>query len=296
MARSLREALAVALKPKAVQTAVQTAVHKPQMEVVIMAQAQSSTIKTQVQTITPALAKVWLTHNTHNRPMSDLVVKKYTAVMAAGDWKLNGESIIFANDGSLMSGQHRLQACVNADKSFQSIVTTGVDRATFATIDTHRRRGAADVLSIEGVKCANRVANVARLYVHILKGNVASRGISNEGYVDLVAAHPAINKWGNMLRKQDKQFKGYVFSALAHTEELYGADVAHSIYDKLVDGVGLTAGDPELALRNRLLLGKVTEDEGVALTIKAFNYSLEGRRVKFITYRSTEAQPTFLGL
>ncbi len=73
---------------------------------------QQTQIASNVQTITPNLAKVWLTRNTHNRPMSAAVVKKYTKYMLEGQWRLNGEAIIFADDGSLMSGQHRLQACI----------------------------------------------------------------------------------------------------------------------------------------------------------------------------------------
>jgi hypothetical protein len=292
MAGSIREALtrAITREPREYREVPQ------QLKESTVTNEPISTIKTQVVTITPALANAWLVHNTHNRPMSEGVVKKYAAIMSAGQWQLNGEAIIFASDGSLMSGQHRLKACALAGKNFQSLVTTGVERSTFATIDTHRRRGVADVLSIEGVKCAHRVASVARLYLHIRDGNMASRCVANEAYIELVAAHPAIAKWGGMLRKQDKQFKSYVFSALAHVDEIYGHDMAQGIYDKLVDGVGLSDGDPELVLRNRLLLNKVTEDEGVALTIKAFNYSLEGKRVKNIQYRPSDEATKLLGL
>lgn len=290
MAGSIREALTRAITREPREVAKEAVQQLTEVDM------QQKAIATQVQTITPALAQVWMARNTHNRPMSDFVVKKYAKYMTDGQWRLNGEPIIFAKDGSLMSGQHRLQACINSGASFQSVVITGVDRNTFATLDTHRRRTAGDVLSIDGVKNSLRVAAAARAYVRMKHGSWTSRNYTNEQYADFVAKHPSVAKWGAMKRKQDKAFKAYVFGALAAVEDIYGAEIAQSIYDKLVEGVGVVKGDAEQALRNRLTLDKLSEEEGLALTIKAFNFSLEGRTVQRLLYKDTEAFPELIGM
>ena len=294
MARSLREAFtrAITREPReVVQEVVQEATHKP-LEAVM----QQNKIASNVQTITPNLAKVWLTRNTHNRPMSVAVVKKYTKYMLEGQWRLNGEAIIFADDGSLMSGQHRLQACVNANKPFQSVVITGVDRSTFATLDTHKKRTAADVLGIEGVKNCSRVAATARAYVRVKYGIMAARNFTNEQYAEFVADHPSVVKWGSTKTKQTAMFKAYVFGVIAAIEDTYDAATAQQFYEKLVEGIGLHKNDPEMLLRNRMLVTNLMEEEGMALTIKAFNFRVAGKPVKQLKMMPQEEFPRIIGM
>ena len=290
MARSLREAFtrAITREPREVVT---QAVQQP-MEAVM----QQTQIASNVQTITPNLAKVWLTRNTHNRPMSAAVVKKYTKYMLEGQWRLNGEAIIFADDGSLMSGQHRLQACVNANKPFQSVVITGVDRSTFATLDTHKKRTAADVLGIEGVKNCSRVAATARGYVRLKYGTMTARNCTNEQYADFVANHPSVIRWGSLKTKQTKMFKAYVFGVIAAIEDTYDAATAQQFYEKVIEGIGLQKGDPEMLLRNRMLSTNLLEEEGIALTIKAFNFRVAGKPVKQLKMMPQEEFPRIIGM
>lgn len=257
---------------------------------------QQPKIATQVHTITPAQAQLWMGRNTHNRPMSVSVVKKYAKYMADGLWQLNGEPIIFADDGSLMSGQHRLQACINANVPFESVVMTGVDRKAFATLDTHRRRTASDVLAIEGVKYGARVAAAARAYVRIKLGNSAMRNYTNQQFAEFVAEHPALTTWGAPTSKLAKSFKSYVFGVLAAVADIYGDEIAQDFYDKIIDGVGVEKTDPEYHLRNRLLTDKLTEEVGIALTVKAINLSIEGRKIKQLKLADTEGFPELIGL
>ena len=64
----------------------------------------------QLVEITPELAHEWLGFNTHNRNIRQRIVTAYAADMTGGDWQWNGESIKFAEDGTLLDGQHRLAA------------------------------------------------------------------------------------------------------------------------------------------------------------------------------------------
>jgi hypothetical protein len=69
-------------------------------------------IKTKVLCITPAFALACLKDlNNSNRPMSRSVANLYANEMLRGQWKCNGEPIIFSVDAEgeehLISGQHR---------------------------------------------------------------------------------------------------------------------------------------------------------------------------------------------
>ncbi|KAF7277615.1 hypothetical protein GWI33_002970, partial [Rhynchophorus ferrugineus] len=83
-------------------------------------------IAAQVETITPDLARQYLAFNTHNRNVRSYRVKGYAADMRDGRWTLNGEAIKFSADGTLLDGQHRLQAVIEADVAVQMLVVRGV--------------------------------------------------------------------------------------------------------------------------------------------------------------------------
>ena len=70
--------------------------------------------------VTPHLASKWLQKNSCNRPLSQNTVYRYADAILSGEWKLNGDTIRFDSNGTLIDGQHRLHACVKAGKSFMA--------------------------------------------------------------------------------------------------------------------------------------------------------------------------------
>ena len=131
-------------------------------------------ITSNVKTITPEYANQLLLKNVSNRPLNKATVDNYTAQILNGLWKLNGEPIIISDEDTILDGQHRLQACVKANKSIDSIVITGVPSNVFATIDTGRIRTAGDVFSIEGIQNANWMSAGVSKYFNFKKGAVRS--------------------------------------------------------------------------------------------------------------------------
>ena len=90
--------------------------------------------------ITPNMAKELLRLNKGNRPIHKSNLEYLTRQMAGGHWVYNGAPIIMSSDGALLDGQHRLLACINADRAFVSDVTYGISREAFQTLDTGARR------------------------------------------------------------------------------------------------------------------------------------------------------------
>jgi hypothetical protein len=87
--------------------------------------------------------------------------------MKDGDWKLNGESIVFDDNGNVIDGQHRLTAIVESGVTIKSVVVRGVDRSTFTSIDSGVRRDGGDILAVSGYTYSKPLAaalNVIEMY------------------------------------------------------------------------------------------------------------------------------------
>lgn len=123
-------------------------------------------IKHRTKIITPKTAQQILDKTVaagvKNRNLNHKVVEQYAEAMKQGEWKLNGESISFDEDGFLLNGQHRLHACILANTPFETDIATGVDRATFDTIDSGRGRSAGQVVQMSGHKYGNLIASIVR--------------------------------------------------------------------------------------------------------------------------------------
>lgn len=103
-----------------------------------------------IETITPDVAIAMLERNVKNRNLvknNDL-----KGVMERGEWKLNGETIVFDKNGNLTDGQHRLNACVSSGVPFTTVVVRGVEPASQETVDIGRKRTVSDFLKMRGYK------------------------------------------------------------------------------------------------------------------------------------------------
>lgn len=150
-------------------------------------------MKAEIKLITPQLAKEMLGHNTQNRAlkrMSEVICD----LMIKGEWKENGESIVFSWDGVLRDGQHRLNATIKANHSWRCVVVTGVDPSAYDTYDEGTNRQLSDVLQIDGIKNSNNVASI------IKRINLYNKGlsISNGGHKSSIGRNMS-NAFGRSL-------------------------------------------------------------------------------------------------
>ena len=87
-------------------------------------------LKMSVEKITPEMATAYMKKNTNNprgkSSLSRRIVKQYAEDMSAGLWQLNGEAIMFDEDGYLKNGQHRLAAIILSGKTVEMCVIRGV--------------------------------------------------------------------------------------------------------------------------------------------------------------------------
>lgn len=79
--------------------------------------------------VSPATAERWLAKNTANyRALSADKVAMYASDMKNGEWKNNGETIKFYEDGTLFDGQHRLAGVVKAGVPVLMTVVWGIGK------------------------------------------------------------------------------------------------------------------------------------------------------------------------
>lgn len=139
-------------------------------------------IKSKVEQITPDYAaKILKSNNPRNRNLSDIRATRYAADMARGHWAVNGEAIIFDEDGNLINGQHRMAGVVKAGVPVQFLVVRGVPRfyqngaqiLTQDTIDRGYVRGVGQQLQMaHGIKNGNNIATAARGIAQFLTGDM----------------------------------------------------------------------------------------------------------------------------
>jgi len=142
-------------------------------------------ITTIVETITPQLAQDYLGCNKRNRTLNKNHVINLTRQIEQGLWIFDGNPIRFSENGNLLDGQHRLEACVKANIPIQTLVVRGLPEESFQNIDTGKGRSGGDILSIDGCPNAQCVSGSIHRYFNlcddrqIVYGNASTSNVSN---------------------------------------------------------------------------------------------------------------------
>lgn len=121
-----------------------------------------------VETVTPELAQEYLRMSGGNRNISKGVVDSYAKTMIDGKWLLNGEAIVFDNNGVLLNGHHRLHAIIKANTPIRTFVTRGVEPESFTTFDCGRHRTVGQLIGMQGIKHYNCVASALQVSYRLL--------------------------------------------------------------------------------------------------------------------------------
>lgn len=235
-----------------------------------------------VLTVTPAIAREWLSRNSHNRPIRKKKVDEYTRDMKSGNWRVNGETIKFSADGTLLDGQHRLTAVIAADTPVEFIVVTGLDASTQATMDAGAKRTTGDAFSLEGEKNAQILAAIVkRAWAWERGDHKFSMNLvpTTTECAKFLAAFPEVRRSAEIAVRVRHQYRYVLPTAVGVAHFLFNqlsqGDAA-IFFVRLGDGAELPLGHPILTLRKRLLSDaaaqKKTEDYvQLALLIRAWN-------------------------
>lgn len=188
--------------------------------------------------ITPELAEILLKHNNKNRSLRIKKVMFYAEEMKNGNWKMNGENLIFSRPdegkrfGQILSGQHRLMAVIQSEKTIQFGITYGVDIEYFSTIDNGIKRSPSDILDIEGYKYSKIIAAGIKEFISRKKGYFSSsllkgnQEMGNETVLEIAESYPKEYLYNiativNAYYKQDNFLsKSYLFGSIVYLESV----------------------------------------------------------------------------
>lgn len=262
-------------------------------------------VRFEIWSITPELAARML-ERVHNRPRRVPRVAKYSRVMRRGGWRLNYEWIGIDEEGYIIEGQHRLQACIEADVPFVALVLIGVPRALFPSLGTPLPRGGADITALRGIANYTQVA-AALVYVYraergmpLYTSGIGSRP-ENDEVMELLDRHPKITDSVSAARRCARIFPSVGMLTYLHYEFSKRDPVlADKFIEKLASGLNMSEGDPVHVLRETLRndqksTRKMSHKYLLAITIKAWNYARAGRRApKFLRWSegANESFPT----
>ena len=247
-------------------------------------------IKAEIIKLTREFATELLSNNPSNRPISEATVSRYERIIKRGEWALNGETITVFDNGALGDGQHRCAAVKRTGIAVDAILITGIDPATFPTINFGKPRGNADVLGIAGEVNTARLSAAARAY---LVTQLVGRDIGAISSIQIrkcVEDHPHIRYW--IKKYCTGKVKNYVPSSfcayLALASEKYGFEKLDAFYEQVQTGVGLNANDPAFILRERFMsqgnTNKLSATHVRAFIVKAINAHLIGKKLTFLRF------------
>ena len=266
-----------------------------------------------IEWITPDIAKEYLKLNILNRKMSESHVADLCDKVKNGLFEFNGESIIFSDDNVLLDGQHRLMACVKTGIPFESVVVRGVPRKAISTIDIGRNRSVADLFTMEGIMDSNKVSSMVQSYIRFSKGSVSVFGhtrrmeglkVSRKDMLEFYYTHKdlitEINLFASQCYRKVRILKHSEIGGLALyliIDKCHNIDVVKSFFFMLVFNQGVT-NDTINTLRDKLINDLASDRKMLSrlkysLLAKCWNAYITGKVLKVLSW--SESKEGFVG-
>jgi len=253
----------------------------------------SDTLLVEEMRITPGMAGLWLKHNTLNRPLSRKHVLFLAKEIISGNWQMNGQGIVIAENENVLDGQHRLHAIIEAGKPIKTLVIYGVKEDAFKTIDTGKVRGGSDVLSLNFPEAT---ANLCKTVATAIRWTLAidscflsrhSMKTSNTEILKFVTNNPSLWRCAEIILGYPKNVRplsvgpgtGLFFC-------FHKKDVADATYfiRRFYTGEQLKVSDGEYILRDLLIKdllrkSRIQARDRVRAVIKTWNGIREGKKI-----------------
>lgn len=251
-------------------------------------------------TVSPVLAKKMLEKNLVNRPVRKHHVAYLAQQMAGGLFLDCPQPIAFDVSGDLIDGQHRLLAIEQSGVSVPIRVCFGEAHRAREVIDQGVKRQSSDILSMHKIPNACAASAAINLELNIASGALHKR-VAPISAVQLVQDYqspmfehlPTAIKFFSRVRSAFLSRKincGITVGMLRILRE-YTDEECVPFVEKFATGIGLADGDPIAALRNRFIKGGLNPFESAALVIKAWNFSLQGKRIQNLIWKECECFP-----
>lgn len=262
-----------------------------------------------VATVRPQVAEQWLEERQRrNRRIAGNVVNRYVRAMAAGDWRVNGEAIVFSDKGLLMNGQHRLTACVASREPLKVLVVVGVADSDdmMATFDGGLVRTGGQILGMANYHNPNILSAMADIVYKYENSIPLPAKIDSVARLHTVERHPDMVKYTGVKQQVARSFTnfpGSLYSGLHYLFTRVDEKKAQEFTNALLTGYGLIKGQPVAALRTTALRysqgrSRMAPTLWYQLVIKVWNTEWEGKQILqgLRVNQKDHRQPEIIGL
>lgn len=259
-------------------------------------------MRTSVVRVTPDMAKTMLGTNANNRALRRTRVRQYAEQIKRGQWQSTGEAIKFAKDGTLLDGQHRLHAIVEAGVPVELLIVQDLDLSTFKVLDSGMSRRPADALKTMGINNAHQKAALVRMYIAVDAGvytdNTAhmTELITRTDITDYIAGNSelvdaAMNAARNVYNhcRGNQPAWGTLYMLIA---QKHGQAEADLFFRTIADGSNLDQGDPRLAVRNWAVRNTSNKYRGDHLWVyaRAWNAYKSNEQIQMMRLPTTDSR------
>jgi hypothetical protein len=263
----------------------------------------STKLSCEIVAVTPAHAQELLHSNRHNRSLRRPYVRQLAKAMTRGEWALNGEPIQVASDGTLLNGQHRLNAVVESGETVSMLMVHNVASDTQRTMDSGARRNLSDVLKLHGMShTTNLAAALALLHRHRTGARMESSSYSAptaKQALDLLEREPKIRDDVQLAGRvyRDAHLRISIAIVLSYLFNEADSGAGTRFFEALCAAHAQPPGDPLGELR--AILARVHNEQTYvlttytlcALTIKTFNAWQAGEQMRDLRFRPGEKFP-----
>lgn len=244
-------------------------------------------ITSKIESINPHRAAELMKGNRMNRPLRKNHVKKLASAMSGGQWRV-AQPILLNGDGTLLDGQHRLQAVIESGATVEMLVVRGVSTDSFDVIDQGLLRQACDLFAIRGGKNAVKACAVATSMIlrssdltGADRGLVAATAADNDTDIQRIITETSTPSY-----MQGSERAAFVVAA-----QLYGWDAVLPMLARLRNQVFEGVYDPMNTLnrwmidahtRGRRAKTNVKRPIAYAAAVLAIRAALEGRTLQVL--------------
>ncbi len=149
-----------------------------------------------VVTVTPETARQWLLTNNFNRAQRPDLVADYVRQIREGRWRRTHQGIAFSEKGTLLDGQHRLFAVVEAGIAVPMLVFVNEPLENHLAVDGGKRRTPLDVVRLEIRSNAIKAKHISTLKAMIAGVFCKNQNhLSSQEIVELLRRHFRAVDW-----------------------------------------------------------------------------------------------------
>jgi hypothetical protein len=255
-----------------------------------------------LMTITPQIARDFLSKSAGNRRISHQRVDMFAKYILEDKWIIDNSGVAFDVNGNVIDAHHRLFGIVKADRPVQMMVTYNLPVEAKMTIDTGRARTLGDQLGVGGIKDPNVKAAVAGVILALESKNPVydQRVVDKIAQYDLAANDTFFNS--KITQKRYNKYRELLGNAKSIFAAHYLIDKhfpaqADTFFDVLETGMPILPQD-ETIINIRESLMRLKNNRHVirnfvmaAGLIRAWDAWRQGKIIKRVNFLHTKERP-----